>query len=623
MKKIILLFFFSIQFIFAQRVVWEDDMEGNNSISGLQSRGWVILNVDGGGLLDPWGQGVPGIFQSFQGADSGYVASSYLGSNSQGIINQWLISPSLTIHAGDSLSFYARAANSTVFQDSINILISSNAGTQTSDFQNLGRFMLDRSSWKGYYIKFAADGTYRYAIAYYMTDSSKANYIGLDNFVLFTNFINYPVSINLNKTFLFNDYTQSSSYRMISLPGISNTSLGSMIAGTQKKDWNGYYDNGSTTNYLDEYDGSSKFTFTPGKGLWVLSKNSINLSKYVNSVTLTSNRYAIPLHSGWNIISNPFEKSVSWSAVQTANGLNANSVIYSWNGSWSNPANMSVYVGYYFNNTQGLSSLSIPYDQNGALGKDNYINIACNTESRSIELNLYDGDNKLSSASISINPKSTYDFDDYDYFAPPGDFDDVRIEIFNSELSTDYKKLFVDTRPGISKGQKFNLNIKNHLNSPVTLNVKGLENFKDYQVYLINNKNSGNYNLKLNNVINIKPSTNDGYSLLIGDDNFIKSADLNLLPKDFCLYQNYPNPFNPNTIIGYSLMTKSHVRIVVYNTLGEVVKDFLNKDQEMGNYSIQFSGESLPSGIYFYKFNALPFDGSKGFHDVKKMLLIK
>ncbi len=617
MKIILLIFLFPIQLIFSQRIVWEDDMEGNNSISGLQSRGWVILNVDGGGEVNPWGQGVPTVFPSFQGADSGYVASSYLGANNQGLINQWLISPALTIHAGDSLTFYARAAHSTIYQDSINILTSQNAGTQTSDFQNLGRFMLDRSSWKEYYIKFNADGTYRFAIAYFMTDSSLADYIGLDYFRLFTNYI------NLSKTFVFNDYTQSSSYRMIGLPGISNISLGSAITGTQKKDWNAYYDNGATSNYLDEYDGTSKFTFAAGKGFWVLSKNQIYISKSVNTVALTSNSFSIPLHSGWNIISNPFERSVSWSSVQTANGLSVNSLIYSWNGSWTNPTLMSVYEGYYFNNAQGLSSLIIPYDQNGTLGKDVYSIIAQNSDSKSIELSLYDNDKKLSTAVLSINPLSADDYDDYDYFAPPGDFDKVRIEIINTKLSTNYKKLFVESRPKILNGQKFDLNIKNYSDANVFLKVIGLENFGDKEVYLINNSSHKYFDLKLDNNINITPSTKDDYCLLIGDDNFIKSNKISLFPQKFSLSQNYPNPFNPNTIIEYSLLTKSFVKISIYNSIGEIVKEAVNAAQESGKYKIQFNGSTLPSGVYFYKLKALPVDGSNQFNEVKKMLLIK
>ena len=41
------------------------------------------------------------------------------------------------------------------------------------------------------------------------------------------------------------------------------------------------------------------------------------------------------------------------------------------------------------------------------------------------------------------------------------------------------------------------------------------------------------------------------------------------LPQDFSLGQNYPNPFNPSTIIPYQLSVSAHVRLEVFNLLGQ------------------------------------------------------
>jgi hypothetical protein len=43
------------------------------------------------------------------------------------------------------------------------------------------------------------------------------------------------------------------------------------------------------------------------------------------------------------------------------------------------------------------------------------------------------------------------------------------------------------------------------------------------------------------------------------------------LPEEFVLEQNYPNPFNPTTTISYALAKDSHVKLTVYNSLGQVV----------------------------------------------------
>jgi len=89
------------------------------------------------------------------------------------------------------------------------------------------------------------------------------------------------------------------------------------------------------------------------------------------------------------------------------------------------------------------------------------------------------------------------------------------------------------------------------------------------------------------------------------------------LPKEFGLSQNYPNPFNPATIIEYALPTAEHVKLTVYNMLGQEVVNFFDEVQEAGFKSVSFDGRELPSGMYFYRITAGTFS------DVKKMLLLK
>ena len=125
----------------------------------------------------------------------------------------------------------------------------------------------------------------------------------------------YPSSLLLSQSYSFGDFTQSTSYRLIGLPGNIDTPLSQFMTGTFNQDWNAYYDNGDTSNYLVKYDSSSYFQFKPGNGFWVISKNAVNLSQTVGTVLLTDNSYSIPLHGGWNIISNPFGNSIIWDSV--------------------------------------------------------------------------------------------------------------------------------------------------------------------------------------------------------------------------------------------------------------------------------------------------------------------
>jgi hypothetical protein len=95
-----------------------------------------------------------------------------------------------------------------------------------------------------------------------------------------------------------------------------------------------------------------------------------------------------------------------------------------------------------------------------------------------------------------------------------------------------------------------------------------------------------------------------------------------LEPVEFSLEQNYPNPFNPVTIIRYSLLSKSLVRLKVYNLLGEEVTTLINELKEAGSYEVEFNSHSgsvrnLPSGVYLYRINAGEYTATK------KMILLK
>jgi photosystem II stability/assembly factor-like uncharacterized protein len=94
-------------------------------------------------------------------------------------------------------------------------------------------------------------------------------------------------------------------------------------------------------------------------------------------------------------------------------------------------------------------------------------------------------------------------------------------------------------------------------------------------------------------------------------------------PGEFSLSQNYPNPFNPTTKIEYTLPFESNVRISVYNTLGEKVRDLVNTVDSPGLYRIDFYSGNLASGVYIYQIEARAVTGIENFVSAKKMILLK
>jgi hypothetical protein len=93
-------------------------------------------------------------------------------------------------------------------------------------------------------------------------------------------------------------------------------------------------------------------------------------------------------------------------------------------------------------------------------------------------------------------------------------------------------------------------------------------------------------------------------------------------PTEFSLSQNYPNPFNPVTNFRFTLAKSAHVRIEIYNIVGQRVRTLVDEEMRPGVYLADWDGKddkgsSVSSGVYFYRMTAGDFS------DMKKMLLVK
>ena len=106
------------------------------------------------------------------------------------------------------------------------------------------------------------------------------------------------------------------------------------------------------------------------------------------------------------------------------------------------------------------------------------------------------------------------------------------------------------------------------------------------------------------------------------ENNLKHIKEKNIIPKTIKLIQNYPNPFNPITEIRYNLSENLFVYVTVYDMLGNIVKNLVNKNQNSGSKSVQWDatnnqGESVSAGVYLYKIQAGDFS------QTKKMILLK
>jgi flagellar hook assembly protein FlgD len=95
-----------------------------------------------------------------------------------------------------------------------------------------------------------------------------------------------------------------------------------------------------------------------------------------------------------------------------------------------------------------------------------------------------------------------------------------------------------------------------------------------------------------------------------------------VLPTGFELYQNFPNPFNPSTAISFDLPKEAKVSLVVYNLLGQEIRQLVEAQLTAGHHAVTWDGKdgggnAVSSGIYLYRLTTADYAAQK------KMILIK
>ncbi|MEM9663426.1 MAG: Ig-like domain-containing protein [Bacteroidota bacterium] len=182
--------------------------------------------------------------------------------------------------------------------------------------------------------------------------------------------------LTVSQTQPFGDFAASSSFRIVSVPGATETRVASTFTGTARRDWDAYWDAGQDgatwEDYLVPIDDSPLFTFVPGRAFWAISTTAWQVNEEAAAVPLTTEvvgidtlgTYAIALHPGWNLIGNPFEIPVRWSDVEAVQGQELQA-LFAYEGSFREETVLTPYQGYYYFNTATSgtppTTVRIPY----------------------------------------------------------------------------------------------------------------------------------------------------------------------------------------------------------------------------------------------------------------------
>jgi len=147
------------------------------------SPGWVRINrsVPPGA---PWHQGNPAIFPAQAGAPGAYAAASCRSAaHGVGLVDNWLITPTLTLSGLTTLSFFTSRERVDGFDDLLEVRFSQSSGTAAASFNTLlasiGGAADFPAQWQPWHLDLTVDGTGRFAFRY-LGDAARLSHVGLD-----------------------------------------------------------------------------------------------------------------------------------------------------------------------------------------------------------------------------------------------------------------------------------------------------------------------------------------------------------------------------------------------------------------------------------------------------------
>ena len=408
-----------------------------------------------------------------------------------------------------------------------------------------------------------------------------------------------------------------SDYRMVSMPGATPGPVSDLTAGSgglQKFDWRAFRlpDSGLLTDLgpLDQIN--------VGEGVWLIRKNTLSIAKSPTMSPLSANgALPIQIHNGWNIVANPFEVPVRWAAVRAQNGLLVSDVIQGWSGSYAVDTVMEPLKGYYFfNNSTGTTTLSIPYPLPSTLQQAAYTAHAIDW---SLQVSFQSADNTDADCHLGVSPAASPGPDSLEIRKPPLAFAGGEVYFSRPDPDGKYSRFSTDYRSGLNGSEEWDIEISHPKGCNGILRFDGVDGIPiKYRVILVPPDDGWPIDLRSQREYRLQtPVTSLMVRVLVGLDSDIERTLADLLPDSYSLSQNYPNPFNPATTIRYGLPQRSMVNLTIFNALGQQVRQLVSGEQEAGFHDVKFDGSRLASGVYFYRIQA----GS--FVQTKRLLLLR
>jgi len=407
------------------------------------------------------------------------------------------------------------------------------------------------------------------------------------------------------------DY-QATDYRIVGLPGggTINRRVNDLLAGNHGMDWQAYWDNGVGSNFLVEFDDSDDFVFLVGRAFWIIKKDTLKIDATYQTEPLdASDAVKISLHSGWNLITNPFDSSIVWENIKKFNGISGSDPLYAYIGGFTPSNSFDPYVGYYFfNGGTVLPSLKIPLS---LIFFGSSISEHTNPFSWQVDIALSSIGFNDRATSLGVFHEASIGLDRFDFRKPRSVPVIPAISFHRPEWDKKYSIFATDIRPEFEEKESWDFEVQSTQREELKLTFSIIERVPlQFEVYLIDQARARSVNLREDSLYTFTPAAGiSQFTVLVGKAESIKGQLESIPPKELSLGQNYPNPFNPLTAIPVSIPVISEVKLKVYDILGKEVKTLYAGSLTPGRHFFPWDGRdergnALATGVYFYRLQA-------------------
>ncbi len=432
---------------------------------------------------------------------------------------------------------------------------------------------------------------------------------------------NYPATRVLLDTLVFPAGSQgyqfkSTDYKLVGLPGESAIRLDSLLTGAYGEDWRAFRDTGAEQGYLEEHSSTQPLRFGNGRAYWLISRGEVVIREVVKTAALDRQGMAsIPLHPGWNIITNPFHRPVSWHAVQLSNGIVG--TLWQFRYTFSGSDLLEPFKGYYFFNSDSLDSLKIPYypvpgtrlqqRENIELPLLSVIMRNVTGLADSIALFLQDE----TQLPVGQNPKP------WAGDLTPGIF------ALHEKHRNGRSRLFATSRIAAPEGETRWAVLLNSGHSDFQLQfIMSQQARQQYELFLEMPRRGVTYALSSQSILSLPGAARPESARIVLKPRTGAAGRPPAQPDQFTL-RNSPNPFNPSTRLFISLPRPTKVHLRIFSANGRMVRSLFEGELPSGEHIFFWDGRDalgahVASGVYFADMVT-----AEGWKVKRKMLLLR